>query len=235
MTLRNIVDDIRLHAREFLKETGLSPVVRLASSNAVSDVVVFQTRGRREHLVGIAVPKDAGEDAWSRAAIAPRTIRLERIPGTAWLLRTADGVALDDIAGFHSCGTPEECVALVVEHISAVGDAYVPRDDLGQQACTDTRIAEVASKLLDISEGDYDSFSISGDETAAGDTVVNTVSIGFDHDRFIDVRLGEDGIWIGVTSPSYSGERTVSDMPAFHAALGEMEADIFDHRQAARR
>lgn len=226
MTLRKIVSDIRTHAADFLNEVGLSPVVKLADGDAVSDLIVFQTKGGREHVVVVAVPFDAGEDAWDRAAVAPVAIRWDDIPATDWRLLRADGVALDDIAGFKKFETDAERVVLIVDHIISQGDTYIPRDDMGERVCTDARISQVVDKLVkvaDLAGGDY-SISISGQENAAGEDLVDSVSLAMFDGRYIDVVLRRHDIQIGIETKSLSSDLTISGIEVFDRAMDELAA-----------
>lgn len=235
MTLRKIVNDIRTHAGDFLDDTMLSPMVKLAGGDALSDVIVFQTRSGRQHVVAIAVPHDAGSDAWNRAAIAPLTIRNEELEGTGWLLSTADGVALDDIEGFTNCHSDEERVALVVEHIMARGDSFVPRDDTGARICTDKRFLQVTEKLREIGSLDGNEFSIqiSGEETASGDQLVDTAILEMEDGRSIDVVLRAEAIGIALTSTSEYKEFKISDMSVFSSALDDLAERLSTNTAAA--
>jgi hypothetical protein len=222
MTLRKIVNDIRTHAANHLKELGLSPVVRLADETAINDVIFFQTKGGREHIVAVMVPANAGEDAWDRAAIAPLNMRMEQLTGTSWILAHAEGVIPDSIEGFRDLDGVEQRVDMIVNHLASHGDQYVPRDDVTSQVCTDIRIRSVVRSLREIAEcagGDY-VIRLIGEEYHHED-VVDTVELKMDDGREINVVLEEGLIRIAITGNDAwsSYDATVSDISAFERAV----------------
>jgi hypothetical protein len=224
MTIRKIVEDIRTHAGDFLKGARLSPMVRLADVDGLNDVVVFRSKGGRDHVVALVVPAGAGENAWERSAIAPLSVHSEELPGTQWHLLHADGVAMDDIVILNDCRSDEDRVATIVENIVARGDAYVPRDDLGMCICTDRRIADVVAKfhhVAEMAEGDF-TIRISGQETASGDALADTVVLQMHDGRYIDVTLLPDVIQVGITSESADRDFTISDMSVFGEAMDQV-------------
>jgi hypothetical protein len=229
MTLRTIVNDIRKYAAGFLKESGLEPIVKFANEDARNDIVSFRTKRGREHVVSIIVPRDAGEDAWNRAAIAPLNVLIERLPDTEWKLARADGVRFDDLRGFADLGTSEERVARLVDHIEMRHGHYTPRDDLAEQVCTDGRILRVVKILQNVAAHADGPFiiRITGDEND-DETLVNTVVLEMDDGRTIDVILGGKTIQIGITGdfPDSSRDFTVTDLWVFEQAMIELGQKI---------
>jgi hypothetical protein len=225
MTIRTIIDDIRTHGADFLRESGLAPIVKFAHEGARNDIVSFQTRGGREHIVSIIVPRNAGEDAWSRAAIAPLNVRVENLPGTPWTLVYADGVRFDDIEGFGGLVSAEECVARIIDHIEMRDRKFTPRDDLAMQICTDKRTSRVVGILREIASKADGPFVIrlTGEEND-GETRVDTVILQMDDGRTIDVILGDPTIQIGIsgTLPGNDRDFTVSDLDIFERAMAEL-------------
>jgi hypothetical protein len=238
MTLRKIVNDIRTHAADHLAAAGLAPMVRIAADDAVSDVIVFQTKGGNEHVVAVIVPKDAGADAWIRSAVAPLSIRTEAVEGTPWHLVHADGVALDDVVGLRDLSGDEERVAMIVEHLERHAGRFTPRDDLAMNVFTDPRIFEIAEKLKQVAlfaEGDF-ILRIGGDELSTGEAVVDSVSVQMDDGRYIDVvLLSDDSIRITTTGegPWSSQDVKVDDISVFEKAMDQLAAKYAESRESA--
>lgn len=226
MTIRNIVNDIREHAADMLAECHLKPMVRFAEGESINDSIVFQSRGGKEHLVRVALRAGLGDDAWQRAVIVPLTVREAQLPGTDWMLVHADNVVLDDVAFLSDLKTTEERVALIVEHIVAMGDKYVPQDDLALQICTDKRLEDVVDKLHEVAgmtDGGY-SVSVEGCETVAGDAIVNAASLHMLDGRTIEVSLQSETIEISLLAYNESRSFTVSSMSVFGKAMDEVKS-----------
>jgi hypothetical protein len=234
MTIRTIVNDIRTHAADFLKERRLAPIVKFADEGARNDIISFQAKSGREHIVSVIVPREAGEDAWNRAAIAPLNVRAEPMPDTAWSFVQADGVRFEDIRGFGDLGTVEERVARLVEHLEMRDGRYAPRDDLSMQICTDSRIPRVVNILRNVAEHAADPFviKITGDEND-DEALVDTVVLQMDDGRTIDVVLRQPTIEIGITDSFSRRSRdiTVPDLWVFETAMVEVGKGMAEKRR----
>lgn len=238
MTIRTIVNDIRTHGADFLKEYRLAPIVKFAGDGARNDIISFQAKNGREHVVSVIVPHDAGDDAWNRAAIAPLNVRAEPMPDTAWSFVQANGVRFEDIRGFADLGTAAERVARLAEHLEMHYGRYAPRDDLSMQICTDSRIPRVVNILRNVAEYAADPFviKITGDEND-DETLVDTVVLQMDDGRTVDVVLGQAGIQIGITDSFSRRSRdfTVPDLWVFETAMVDVGKGMAEKRRGSQK
>ena len=186
---------------------------------------MFQTRGGRESLVAICVPKGAEYDGWERAAITPFSVREQQIAGTGWTLREASGVAPDDIVMLNDFSSEEERVAAIVSHLVARQDEFMSFDDMDACVCTDPRIAIVADRLARVGSmaRNPGSIEISGIDVAAREHCVDSVTLRLDDGRSIDVNLEAERVQIAIASPSDLREFTISGMHVFDEAMSPIE------------
>lgn len=227
MTIRKIVEDIRKHAATFLGDVRLRPMVKMATEHSLNDVIVFQSRGGREHAVAVLVSREA-QDGWSRAMIAPLGCREQEIGETGWIFRNVEGVSPGDIVILNELLTVEEKVAAIVEHIAARGDDYLPCDDIGACVCTDARIVEVVERLGRVAErtgGEHD-IVISGQDLASGEQLVDTVTLEMEDGRTIDVTLEPETILLALNSPAGDLEFRISSMSVLDQAMEQVEEKL---------
>ncbi|NTF17228.1 hypothetical protein G6L37_02130 [Agrobacterium rubi] len=235
MTLRKIVNDIRLHAAIILNASGITPVVELGKENAVSDVIYFQTKRGLRHVVCISVPKDCGENAWDRAAIAPISVKSEPVEGTNWELKTADGVRMDDIVGFDKSLTDAERVALVINNLDTYGAAFLPYDDAENFVCTDSRIARVVERMRHVTEAAGCDFhpAIADSNMSTVNTRIDWVELDLDDASFI-VHLKEDEIDVSLDGVDMR-EFTVGTMAEFDEVMDELIDHVTELRASGLR